>query len=267
MIRGASGVRHHFHVEKLWVNDNEVVRQPGVSQKPAGQTGRKWVCVQITGKLADIAVRDESARRGILAQRRRSPERRAVDSSEARNSQPHQHSIEQLGIASRASDVESIEDGVLKDVDLVDRHAGVELGSFATDVTDLQRQVSRQLSLNLQIEILNIGPDVVIVEQEDVLRPVCQTDRLQWLRLRHGQDNTRQIRVRCRDGLRKQVHAGRGGNGGIELVEPGGAVVVDSVSGPEYGLILSEPWESPGQTDGGPDVIPIILVELLVGIG
>src|SRR2546428_11247465 len=127
----------------------------------------------------DIAVRDKRSRSGVLTQGDRSSQRSAVHRTETSDVKAHEHLIEQGCIATGARRVERIEYSAVENIHFIERHAGVESRALRSHVPDVQRQILRQFSLKLEVEILNIRTHITGIEEIEILRAAGQWNGLQ----------------------------------------------------------------------------------------
>src|SRR5262249_8682628 len=71
--------------------------------------------------------------------------------------------IEQWSVTAGASDVEGVENPVLKDVHIVERNSAQEFRALATYIPGLERQIGSERSLDLEIPILDIRNHAIYV--------------------------------------------------------------------------------------------------------
>src|SRR5262249_49682345 len=147
--------------------------QSAIWQQPAVDVGGSRCRVQKICERAHVAVGQECARGRVLAQRCRSGYRGAVNRSEAKI-QTSQHLVKQRRIAAGARDVESVENSILENVDVIQWNTAPEFGSFASDVAGFKIQICRKLTLDRKVPVLDVGICAITVEALHRLRAVRQ---------------------------------------------------------------------------------------------
>ena len=161
MIGGTAWIRTQRHAVELRIEHEEILgKQSTVPDEATAFTRHAGITVQKVGESADVTVRNEGSSARVCAQCCRTGDRGA-DNAGSRNIESGEHPIEQRRIAASPSRIERIEETIFEDVHGVEWNSSPKPRAFGADVRGIQRESRSNLSLNLEVEVLNIRAHAV----------------------------------------------------------------------------------------------------------
>ena len=274
IIGGIPVVIDHEHATELRVHHNEVLRQPGMREKPAIDPRADGRRVKEVGQSAYRTVRDHGVCHRVFSERLRAGQRVAVhgDGTQKRKCDSHQHLVKQRGVAAGPGNIEGIQYAVFEDVGVVQLLIRVEFTPLVADVIEVDRQRRSQLPLDRKIEALDIGSSQIVRIAIDGGHAVRQRHRGERLRTagryRHhtrgadaGQIEEARRVVLCIQRLAREV-----ANAGVHREKVHVADVVDPVAGTDHRGPL-EPGQLPSNAHGRTEGLPVIVVHSEARVG
>ena len=183
------------------IGHEPVVGKPTVFKQTAGLSGDRRRCIERACELSDVSVGEKRSECGVLAQRGRAcnavgPYRGLAGI----HREAFQHQIKQRGISTRTGYIEGVQQRLPcclgENVHVVQRDSTKQLRALAADVTRFERQISRQLSLKFQVEVLNVGIHTMIVKAAQRVRAYIEGLRREGLDIGGGRHRNRKIRRR-----------------------------------------------------------------------
>src|SRR5205085_12476021 len=175
--------------------------------------------------------------------------------------QSHEHLIEQRNVFPTPRALERVKQrGIVKDIGRVQVKETGQSDAARTDVAQIQGQIARKFTRNRERQILNVRRVVLRIESRRVLILLLNRNRLHGQRTRRygnlgGEAASVEIAAVGRSLRLRIVHEPGEGEHVVRKIRGVPATdIAHLISAAHIRFALSEPWQSPGESDRGTKV-------------